>query len=82
MTQHRWLARGLEPKLSDLLDDPLTRLVMRRDGVTWEELHSVVLSARQKLQASQGFGGHVQGRLADSVALVAGLPGMDATGVG
>jgi hypothetical protein len=29
-----WGVAGVEPALCDLLDDPLVRLVMRRDGVT------------------------------------------------
>jgi len=35
-----------EPLLAELLADPLTQLVMRRDGVTTAELDSVVRQAR------------------------------------
>lgn len=38
-----------EPHLGELLDDPLTRAVMARDGVTREELLEHIAAARAKL---------------------------------
>lgn len=41
---------GIEPALEDLLSDPLTEAVMRRDGVSPAMLRSIVMSARETLR--------------------------------
>jgi len=43
-----WL-RG-EPALADLLEDPVTHVIMRHDGVTPEDVWSAVARARQGLR--------------------------------
>jgi hypothetical protein len=40
-----------EPHLGELLDDPLTRAVMARDGVTREELLEHIAAAQARLFA-------------------------------
>ncbi len=40
-----------EPRLSELLDDPVTRAVMARDGVSREELLEHIAVAQEKLAA-------------------------------
>ena len=40
-------------RVSDLLDDPIVQLVMRRDGVTREEVLSVVAAMRGRLSEGQ-----------------------------
>ena len=42
---------GHEPDLSEVLSDPVIHAVMARDGVTEEELLSVITCAQMKLQA-------------------------------
>jgi len=42
---------GFEPHLSEVLSDPVIHAVMARDGVTKEELCSVILSAQKSLRA-------------------------------
>ncbi len=42
---------GIEPTLDDLMSDPLTAAVMRRDGVSPETLKAVVMSARETLRS-------------------------------
>jgi len=42
---------GHEPLLSEVLSDPVIHAVMARDGVTEEELRSVITCAQMKLQA-------------------------------
>jgi hypothetical protein len=42
---------GEEPTLLDLLSDPLTHAVMRRDGVTLAELCAVIRAGRHRLGA-------------------------------
>jgi hypothetical protein len=44
----QWPA-GTEPRLSDVLADPLVHLVMRRDGVSAHALHQIVAEARAGL---------------------------------
>lgn len=52
----RWNRRGpygrggVEPRLGDLLSDPLTHAVMRRDRVSPGELRAVVQRARDALR--------------------------------
>lgn len=44
-----------EPAIADLLDDPVTHAVMRRDGVTRQVLIRTIESARARLaQAGRG----------------------------
>ncbi|HXQ50589.1 MAG TPA: hypothetical protein VN802_05805 [Stellaceae bacterium] len=45
----RWGKAGIEPDLAEMLADPVVRLVMRRDGVSLDELLAVVADARGKL---------------------------------
>ena len=42
---------GVEPALNDLLTDPLTAMVMRRDGVRLEELRALLAQTRAVLKA-------------------------------
>lgn len=37
-----WLRQGEEPRLQDMLDDPVMRSLMESDGVTREELEVLV----------------------------------------
>ncbi len=48
---NRKLRLDEEPHLGELLDDPLTRAVMARDGVTREELLEHIAAAQAKLVA-------------------------------
>ena len=41
---------GIEPALEDLMTDPLTEAVMRRDGVSAATLRAIVMSARESLR--------------------------------
>ena len=41
------LSCDCEPTLQDLLDDPVTELVMRRDGVAREEIESLIARQRE-----------------------------------
>lgn len=45
----RWTRRGEEPTVADLMKDPLTHAVMRRDGVGLRELWAVIYEARRQL---------------------------------
>ncbi|MEA2754303.1 MAG: hypothetical protein QOJ54_592 [Aliidongia sp.] len=40
---------GIEPDLIDLLADPVTHAVMRRDGVTLGDLCAVIRTGRRRL---------------------------------
>ncbi|MFI4987606.1 MAG: hypothetical protein ACHQF3_09200 [Alphaproteobacteria bacterium] len=46
-----WRCAGTEPALSDVLADPLVRLVMRRDGVSLPHLSAVIARAQAGLRA-------------------------------
>ncbi len=45
---------GEEPELLDLLSDPVTHAVMRRDGVTLADLCAVIRAGRHRLGAPGG----------------------------
>jgi hypothetical protein len=47
----KWIERGVEPSLRELMDDPLTWAVMRRDGLTAEQVWVTLRDAQQKLQS-------------------------------
>lgn len=49
MEQKLYVGNG-EPALSEILKDPIIRLVMSRDGVLAEELDKIVARAREFLQ--------------------------------
>ncbi|GGF10539.1 hypothetical protein GCM10011611_15180 [Aliidongia dinghuensis] len=40
---------GTEPRLAELLLDPITQLVMRRDHITEHEVHAAIAIARRAL---------------------------------
>jgi hypothetical protein len=40
-----------EPSIAELIDDPVTQTIMRRDGVTREELVKMLKSARNRILA-------------------------------
>jgi len=44
------LSYTLEPRLSDVLNDPVIHAVMARDGVTEAELRSVICRAQKGLR--------------------------------
>lgn len=46
-----WLRPGAEVSLREMLDDPIVHLLMARDGVSREEIETLVRSLRQRLQA-------------------------------
>ncbi len=46
---------GTEPKLDDLLHDPITEAIMRRDGVSLASLESLIVAARKELLSRELF---------------------------
>lgn len=46
--------RNREPSLDDLLNDPVTRLVMARDGFSDEAIRRLIAEARQRLLGDNG----------------------------
>ncbi len=48
----KWFEGGIEPKLEDMLSDPLIEVVMRSDGLTSDDVLSVVEEFRSRLRAT------------------------------
>ena len=46
---------GTEPALDDLLHDPVTEAIMRRDGVSLASLQSLIVAARRELLSRELF---------------------------
>lgn len=44
-----WAKAGIEPRLEEVLADPVVHLVMRRDRVSERELRAVIERARARL---------------------------------
>jgi hypothetical protein len=44
----KWSEAGIEPRLDDMLADPIVQTVMRRDGVTAEELRDILEALRAR----------------------------------
>lgn len=42
---------GPEPDLDEVINDPIVRMVMARDGVTMDEIKEVMMLARARLLA-------------------------------
>jgi hypothetical protein len=49
-----WLRAGVEPRLEDLIDDPIVHLVMRRDKVAMPVLLEVLARAGAQLRKPAG----------------------------
>jgi len=49
----RFAGSGIEPTIEELLSDPLTAAVMRRDGVTEDGLRALITSTRRTLLSRQ-----------------------------
>ena len=47
-----YVAAGIEPPLEELLNDPITLLLMQRDGIGLAEVWRAVAAGRSRLQAS------------------------------
>ena len=45
---------GIEPRLEELLNDPLTEVLMRRDGVSAASLRELISSTRRGLRERVG----------------------------
>jgi hypothetical protein len=43
-----------EPKLSEMLEDPIVKLVMERDGVSEVTVRAVVQAAARRLESGEG----------------------------
>lgn len=50
----QWRRAGREPTISAMLDDPIVRLVMQRDGLTADDVRQVDEQARESLRAGLG----------------------------
>ena len=49
-----WLRPGEEPRLAEVLADPLVHLVMRRDGVSRAQLEAVIAAAQAQRRCDCG----------------------------
>ncbi len=52
----KWAEAGVEPKLDEMIADPLVRVIMRHDGVSDEELRGM-LDALRGRQVESPAGG-------------------------
>lgn len=43
----KWLRQGEQPSLDEMLDDPIVRLLMKRDGVTRQQVEDLMRSLRK-----------------------------------
>jgi hypothetical protein len=48
-----WGRPGPEPRVEDIVHDPIVQLVMRRDRLTVAQIMATVTSARARLQTSE-----------------------------
>ena len=54
---NNWAEAGIEPKLDDMIADPLVRVVMRHGGVTDAELRGMLEALRgHQSDRSESFG--------------------------
>ncbi len=50
----KWAEAGVEPKLDDMIADPLVRVIMRHDGVSTEDLRGMLEAMRANQRAAPG----------------------------
>lgn len=50
-----WMDPGSEPSVAELLADPAARLLLRYDGLTVEQVWTVVHDAQVRLDAALGL---------------------------
>ncbi len=48
MISKQWRFGGVEPKVEDLLTDPIVELILRRDRITLEDVWTVIRSVRRE----------------------------------
>ena len=48
-----WDTEGCEPTLDDVMSDPLLGFIMRRDGLTHDNVWAAIHLARQQLTGSE-----------------------------
>lgn len=46
-----WSSAGIEPRVQEILEDPIVRLVMRRDRLAAADVRAVIDEARRRLHA-------------------------------
>ena len=51
-----WETAGTEPRLSELLADPILHLVLRRDRITLTQVEAAVRAARERLHGPESPG--------------------------
>lgn len=49
-TRCRWDRSGLEPVLDDMLADPVVELMLKRDGLTRDDVIAVMREARRQIE--------------------------------
>lgn len=47
-----WSEAGIEPSLTEVLGDPIVHLVMRRDGVSLDDVRAAVRLGQARLRAA------------------------------
>jgi hypothetical protein len=53
MPKGPWAEAGVEPRISDLLSDPIVQTLMRADGVHGADLHMIVFRDDNRKAAAQ-----------------------------
>lgn len=48
-TEQDWRKAGIEPSLRELMNDPIMRLLLRRDGLTYAEVWEFLEGTRDRL---------------------------------
>jgi hypothetical protein len=51
----RYARAGAEPALNEMLDEPIVRLVMERDGVARREVRELIEQQRERHEPYRGF---------------------------
>jgi hypothetical protein len=50
----KWAEAGVEPKLDEMIADPLVRVIMRHDGVSTKELLGMLEALRAQQREASG----------------------------
>jgi hypothetical protein len=53
MLKNKWMHKGEEPLLNDLMRDPMIELVMKRDNLAAKDVWKVVINAKQQMDKKE-----------------------------
>jgi hypothetical protein len=52
VNNNRWVEAGIEPKVEDLLDDPIIDLILQHDRISLDDVWAAIRAVRPETEAT------------------------------